>query len=88
MDTLDLSQLPDEMFTIIQSASNALGPRLGRLCIPGKKAIETPHYLGITSRGVVPHITQDTFLRDTSISGVYVPLEDCKSSALLHAIAC
>lgn len=73
-----LSQLPDEMFNIIKSTPQSLGPRLGRLCLPGRKAIDTPHYLGVTSRGVVPHITQDTFRRDAHLNGVYVPLEDCK----------
>ncbi|KAK5120780.1 hypothetical protein LTR85_005846 [Meristemomyces frigidus] len=79
MDTAEhskLGQLPDEMFTIIQAASNGFGPRLGRLALPGRKPIDTPHHLGITSRGVVPHITQDNFARSTSISGVYVGLED------------
>lgn len=88
MESLRISELPDEMFTIIKTATNGLGPRLGQLHLAGKKTMETPHYLGITSRGVVPHITQDTFVRDTNISGVYVPLEDCKFSPLAHAIAC
>lgn len=73
-----LSQLPQEMFSVIKTSSNALGPRLGRLALPGRKLIETPHYLANTSRGVVPHITQDTFRRDTHISGAYYALEDCK----------
>lgn len=73
-----LAQLPDEMFSIIKSAQNGLGPRLGRLGIAGRKTLETPHYLAITSRGVVPHLSQDTFTRDTNINGVYVPLEDCE----------
>ena len=73
-----LSQLPPEMFSIIKSISNGFGPRLGRLALPGRKVLETPHYLGITSRGVIPHISQDTFARDTSINGVYVALEDCR----------
>jgi queuine tRNA-ribosyltransferase len=73
----NFASLPDEMFTIIKSASQGLGPRLGRLSIAGREAIDTPHFLGITSRGVVPHLTQDTFARDASISAVYVPLEDC-----------
>lgn len=74
----DLSSLPDEMFTIIEQASSHLRPRLGRLSLPNRHAIQTPHYLASTSRGVVPHLTPDTFERDTRISGVYVPLEDCK----------
>ncbi|KAK5694685.1 hypothetical protein LTR97_009275 [Elasticomyces elasticus] len=73
-----LAQLPDEMFSIIKAASAGIAPRLGRLSLPGRKVIETPHYLAITSRGAVPHITQDTYVRDTNISGVYVGLEDCE----------
>lgn len=73
-----LEELPDEMFTIIKSAASGIGARLGRLSIAGRNAIETPHYLGITSRGVVPHLSQDIFARDTGVSGVYVPLEDCE----------
>ncbi|KAK4622270.1 Queuine tRNA-ribosyltransferase accessory subunit 2 [Fulvia fulva] len=70
------SQLPDEMFGIIEATGQGLAPRLGRLALPGRRVIDTPHYLGNTSRGVVPHITQDTFVRDTHINAVYVALED------------
>ncbi len=70
----------ERMFSIIKAAGSAKGPRLGRLQVRGRHLIETPHFLGITSRGVVPHITQDTFARDTGIPGVYVPLEDCESA--------
>lgn len=73
-----LDQLPDEMFSIIKATSESLSPRLARLSIPGRRIIDTPHYLAVTSRGVVPHITQDTFRRDTSINAVYIALEDCK----------
>ena len=72
-----------EMFTIIKSTAAAtLSPRLGRLSLPGRNAIETPHYLGLTSRGVIPHLSQDNLDRLSSISGVYAALEDCKSLAL------
>lgn len=74
-----LEQLPDEMFNIIKSTADSLSPRLARLALPCRRVIDTPHYLANTSRGVVPHITQDTFRRDTSIDGVYVALEDCMS---------
>jgi len=74
-----LGELPDEMFQIIKAAGSALTPRLGRIAIPGRKVMETPHFLAGTSRGAVPHITQDTFARDTSIGAVYVALEDCKT---------
>lgn len=81
MDAIEpskLSQLPDEMFSIIKATSTGIAPRLGRLALPGRKIVETPHYLASTSRGVVPHLTQDTFARDTRINGVYIGLEDCK----------
>lgn len=79
VDAKQLAQLPDEMFSIIKSSSNALGPRLGRLRLPGRTVLETPTFLATTSRGVVPHITQDTFAQATGIDGVYIPLEDCTS---------
>ncbi|KAK3712105.1 hypothetical protein LTR37_009196 [Vermiconidia calcicola] len=82
-----MAQLPDEMFTLIKAATSGTGPRLGRLSVSGRRTIETPHYLGLTSRGVVPHLSQDTFARDSSISGVYVPLEDYGSSPLRRFIA-
>lgn len=69
------SEWSDKMFSIIKEVGRA---RLGRLVSAGRKTLETPHFLGITSRGVIPHITQDTFVRDTDINSVYVPLEDCK----------
>lgn len=73
----DISALPDEMFTIIKSALSSTGARLGHLRLPHRHLVETPHYLALTSRGVVPHLTQDTFRGETGIVGVYVPLEDC-----------
>jgi queuine tRNA-ribosyltransferase subunit QTRTD1 len=67
------------MFTIVKATAATLSPRLGRLSLPGRNAIETPHYLGLTSRGVVPHLSQDNFAQLSSISGVYAALEDCTS---------
>ncbi|EME82010.1 uncharacterized protein MYCFIDRAFT_98244, partial [Pseudocercospora fijiensis CIRAD86] len=62
-------------FNIIKSAGQN-APRLARLALPNKRIVATPHYLANTARGVVPHISQDTFTRDTDISAVYVALED------------
>jgi len=67
------------MFTILKPSPRNLGPRLAQLALPSKKPIQTPHYLALTSRGVVPHITQDTFATETGVSGVFAGLEDCKS---------
>lgn len=77
MATLNTGQSSEDMFTVVKSTSNTLAPRLGRLTVPGRNAIETPHYIGLTSRGVVPHLSQDNYASLTSIQGVYTPLEDC-----------
>ncbi|KAK6420560.1 hypothetical protein LTR95_016931 [Oleoguttula sp. CCFEE 5521] len=66
----------EDMFKIIKTSANALGPRRARLALPGRKIIETPHYLGLTSRGVIPHVSQDNFESLMDVSGVYIALED------------
>jgi len=72
------SQLPDEMLSFdILKGAHTLAPRLGRLTLPNRKPIKTPNYVGITSRGIVPHLSQDTFAKHTSIDAVYLALEDC-----------
>jgi queuine tRNA-ribosyltransferase accessory subunit len=78
----DFSKLPPEMleFTILRT-TGPLAPRLGRISLPGRKAVLTPGFLGNTSRGVVPHIAQDNFRKSTNLNGVYVALEDCKLPA-------
>lgn len=55
------------------------GARLGRLVVPGRKDIETPNFIAITSRGVVPHISPDVIFTSTQFGGVHMALEDCKS---------
>lgn len=76
-----------DMFTIVKATTATLSPRLGRLSLPSRNAIETPHYLGLTSRGVVPHLSQDNFDRLSSIAGVYAALEDCRCPAEVLAPA-
>ncbi|GAB7342951.1 hypothetical protein MBLNU457_g1056t1 [Dothideomycetes sp. NU457] len=61
-------------FAVHKATSN--GPRLSTLALPGRRPIQTPNFLAITSRGVVPHITPDNFEKNTSINGVYLALED------------
>ena len=81
-----VARLPDEvMFSIVKTSAKTTGPRLGRLQIPGRRTLETPTFLALTSRGVVPHISQDTFATSTSIEGVYIPLEDCTCKVASHA---
>jgi queuine tRNA-ribosyltransferase accessory subunit len=79
----DLSRLPPEMltFTLKQAASNRLGPRVGQLLRSRHArgvAIDTPHYVATTSRGVVPHVSHDVLQKSTAVNAVYIPLEDCK----------
>ncbi|KZF20314.1 tRNA-guanine transglycosylase family protein [Xylona heveae TC161] len=52
------------------------GLRLGRLLLSDRTPIETPHFISITSRGAIPHITQDTMKKHTKTNSVYVALED------------
>ncbi|KAG9193678.1 queuine tRNA-ribosyltransferase [Alternaria panax] len=72
-----LDQLPGEMleFTLLKT-SGSLAPRLGRLSFPGRKSMLTPAFIGNTSRGVIPHVSQDNFRGSAGVSGVYVALED------------
>ena len=57
-------------------------PRLGTLSCQGRAAINTPHYVALTSRGTVPHLTQDMMRDNTAIKGIYTALEDCEYRAM------
>ncbi len=57
---------------------DGLGARLGTLAIPGRKAVETPHFFSVASRGAVPHLTPDNVARYRPFQGAYVALEDCR----------
>ena len=70
-----------EKFFSIESRSLVSGDnelRLGTLSCHGRVAIQTPHYVAITSRGAVPHLSQDMMRDNTAIKGIYVALEDCE----------
>lgn len=70
-----------KIFELIGSAAvDGSAARLGKMSLPGKKAIETPTFFAVTSRGAVPHLTPDNLKRHTSVSGVYMALEDCRSN--------
>lgn len=57
--------------------------RIGRLALPKCQPVDTPNFLALASRGVVPHITPDNIDKHTQLAGAYMALEDCKTS--LHA---
>ncbi|KAF2140149.1 uncharacterized protein K452DRAFT_252796, partial [Aplosporella prunicola CBS 121167] len=58
------------------SPDSILAPRIGKLSIPGRATLDTPHYVGYTSRGVIPHLTQDMLRKNTDINSMYLALED------------
>lgn len=62
----------------IEVSHNTCSQRLGVLSVPGRQSIQTPHYFAVSSRGCVPHLSQDMMKENTSIKGVYAALEDCE----------
>ncbi|KKY28112.1 putative trna-guanine transglycosylase family protein [Diplodia seriata] len=76
-----LHQLPDEMlnFEILKPAAT-LAPRLGRLSVPGRTTFNTPHYIALTSRGVVPHLAPDVLKKHTDLNSFYIALEDSSAA--------
>jgi hypothetical protein len=71
-------------FTVaaLDTSNSDSSARLGKLTLKGRRAIDTPNFLAVASRGVVPHITPDVISQHTSIGGVHMALEDCKYAAL------
>ncbi|KND93828.1 Queuine tRNA-ribosyltransferase-like protein [Tolypocladium ophioglossoides CBS 100239] len=74
----DSSNMPArKMFEILSSAAtDGCAARLGRLAFAGRRAIETPSYTAVTSRGAVPHITPDNLSKHTSVETAYMAFED------------
>jgi queuine tRNA-ribosyltransferase accessory subunit len=62
---------------VSNNADSSGGPRLGQLKYHRGSTINTPNFIALTSRGVVPHISQDNFASKTEIEGVHIALEDC-----------
>jgi len=59
-------------------ASDSDAARLGRVSLPGRKSLETPNFLALTSRGVVPHISPDVVGEQTDFCGIFTAIEDCR----------
>jgi queuine tRNA-ribosyltransferase len=60
-------------------AAASSSARAGTLAVSGKAPIQTPNYIALTSRGVVPHISPDVIIDgSTDFNGVYVAIEDCR----------
>ena len=89
MATVDEAVLPEEMLSFIlrHGEFSKAGFRLGQIAIKDRTSVATPNFIVSTSRGVVPHVTQDAVTRLTRIPIAYIGLEDCENSRLLQALA-
>ena len=78
-----MASMPQSSRSLVQfnlQAGKHDGPRLGNLTFPNRVAMETPHYLPVSSRGAVPHVTQDNMRDHTGLKSMYAALEDCEST--------
>lgn len=75
-----LARLPLEIFsfTLLEHKPSGLGPRLGTITFKGRAPLQTPHYIALSSRGAVPHLSQDVMRKHTNIKGIHAALEDCE----------
>jgi queuine tRNA-ribosyltransferase len=74
-----LKELKGLVFKILgHFDAGTTGPRLGRLAVKGHQELETPNFLAVGSRGVVPHLAPDVISAHTKFGGVHMALEDCK----------
>ncbi|CAI7652716.1 unnamed protein product [Penicillium bialowiezense] len=71
-----MEETPPMSFSLLESAAPILAPRVGKLALPARKAISTPHHVPLTSRGTVPHIAHDVMRDHTAINSLYAGLED------------
>jgi len=69
--------MPDVLkFELLKTSAEQLAPRLGNLLTRSGGTINTPHYIANTSRGLVPHLSQDMLIKNTQLQGVYLAIED------------
>jgi len=60
------------------NARSNTSARLGHFHHSDRAPIPSPHYVAISSRGAVPHLSQDVMTKHTDLKGVYLALEDCQ----------
>lgn len=65
-------------FDLLESQPAADHARLCRLSFRGRVPMETPNYVAASSRGAVPHISQDMMRDNTAVKSMYTALEDCE----------
>ncbi|KAJ5165535.1 uncharacterized protein N7500_007365 [Penicillium coprophilum] len=80
------SASPAMTFSVLTSTAPVLAPRVGRLAIPGRKTLATPHHVPLTSRGTVPHVAHDVMRDHTEINSLYAGLEDSHASPGIYSV--
>ncbi|KAK9789097.1 putative tRNA-guanine transglycosylase family protein [Seiridium cardinale] len=75
----------NDMVFRIHKAANGAAARLGQLTLPRKKPFETPNFVGIASRGAIPHLTVDVLQKHTEMHGAYMALEDFIEKSIKRA---
>ncbi|EHY54182.1 Queuine tRNA-ribosyltransferase accessory subunit 2 [Exophiala dermatitidis] len=74
-----LASLPGDMFKLLlqHTAASEGAARLGLMSFRSTTTtLKTPNYIVPTSRGAIPHLTQDNVQKHTKIAAVYHSLED------------
>ncbi|KAK0719938.1 tRNA-guanine(15) transglycosylase-like protein [Lasiosphaeris hirsuta] len=76
--TNDSQEKPTAMvFEVLKAAIiDGSAARLGRMALAGRRSVDTPNYLAVASRGVVPHMTPDNVGKYLHSGGVYMALEE------------
>ncbi|WYZ38701.1 hypothetical protein EsH8_III_000615 [Colletotrichum jinshuiense] len=77
-ETANEARNPEGMiFEILKKAADgSAAARLGRLSLPKRNPIETPNYIAVASRGVIPHVTPDNLAKYAPFGAAYMALED------------
>lgn len=70
-------------FELLTSTKSSHETRLGKLQISGNEH-ETPLYVGLGSRGVIPHLSPDMLHNYTSVPVLYLAMEDCKREVTVN----
>ncbi|KAL2676751.1 hypothetical protein Neosp_010516 [[Neocosmospora] mangrovei] len=71
------------MFELLKPAVADVGvARLGRLAFASRRVMETPNFVPVASRGVIPHLTPDNVAKHTSFDAAYLAIEDYRALVL------
>lgn len=72
------------MFELLKPAVGDAGAsRIGRLVFAGgRRTMQTPNFIAVASRGVIPHLTPDNVAKHTTFDAAYMAIEDCTKWSL------